>query len=325
MRVLLTGASSFTGFWFARALAQGGHEVMAPLRGALSDYVGIRSVRARQLTAHAAVVERCAFGSEAFLALVREQDFDVLCHHAAEVANYRSLDFDAAAAAAANTCNLRRVLETMQERTLKAVVATGTVFEPDEGIGEHPRRAFFPYGLSKGLTWQIVRYWCDVLGVPLGKFVIANPFGPFEEKRFCAYLVERWRAGEVAEVRTPQYLRDNIHVDLLALAYAAFAAHMADSRMDSKLGVSGYRETQGAFATRVAAEMRARVSLECRLVMPQQAEFLEPMVRINQDLPDPAALGWDETKAWDGLATYYFGGGSQPALAAARPEAAGAP
>jgi hypothetical protein len=42
--------------------------------------------------------------------------------------------------------------------------------------------------------------------------VISNPFGPFEEPRFCAYLMKTWRAGEIAEVRTPAYLRDNMKV-----------------------------------------------------------------------------------------------------------------
>jgi len=47
--------------------------------------------------------------------------------------------------------------------------------------------AFSPYGLSKGLTAQAFRYWCGALDVPLGKFVLPNPFGPFEEPRFCHY------------------------------------------------------------------------------------------------------------------------------------------
>ena len=32
MKILFTGASSFTGFWFARALAAAGHEVVATFR-----------------------------------------------------------------------------------------------------------------------------------------------------------------------------------------------------------------------------------------------------------------------------------------------------
>jgi uncharacterized protein YbjT (DUF2867 family) len=34
MKVLLTGASSFTGYWFARTLHGEGVHVVAPLRGA---------------------------------------------------------------------------------------------------------------------------------------------------------------------------------------------------------------------------------------------------------------------------------------------------
>ena len=145
------------------------------------------------------------------------QNFDVLCHHAARVADYRSLDFDIAAALAENTNNFRTILERMKGNGLKAVVFTGSVFEANEGAGNEPMRAFSPYGLSKGLTSEVVRHWCTHYNVPFGKFLIANPFGPFEEPRFCAYLIKTWRAGQVAEVRTPSYLRDNIHVDLLAL------------------------------------------------------------------------------------------------------------
>ena len=64
---------------------------------------------------------------------------------------------------------------------------TGSVFEQDEGVGNAPMAAFSPYGLSKGLTAQAFRYGCGTLDVPLGKFVIPNPFGPFEEPRFCHY------------------------------------------------------------------------------------------------------------------------------------------
>jgi UDP-glucose 4-epimerase len=68
-------------------------------------------------------------------------------------------------------------------------------------------RAFSPYALSKGLT-EVVRHWCTHYNVPLGKFLIANSFGPLEEPRFCAYLIKTWWVGQIAEVRTPRYLRD---------------------------------------------------------------------------------------------------------------------
>ena len=133
MKVLFTGASSFTGFWFARELAASGAQVTAALRGA--TYSGIRAERARQLAASAEIVEDCAFGGERFLELLRARAFDVLCHHGAEARDYRSLDFDALGAAAANTLNIREALTLFAARGGKALVATGSVFEPDEGAG----------------------------------------------------------------------------------------------------------------------------------------------------------------------------------------------
>ena len=40
MKVLLTGASSFTGYWFAKTLHSKGHEVVAPLRAPKDSYTG---------------------------------------------------------------------------------------------------------------------------------------------------------------------------------------------------------------------------------------------------------------------------------------------
>ncbi len=305
MKVLLTGASSFTGLWFAEALVRAGAIVTAPLRGRVADYEGVRSTRVKRLMKVATVVESVEFGGTAFLSLIEKQSFDILCHHAAQVTNYRSLDFDVGMALAENTRSLRFVLEAMRAQGVKGVVATGSVFEQDEGIGETPLLAFSPYGLSKGLTWQVIRYWCTVLDIPLGKFVIPNPFGPYEEARFGTYLMNCWRKRDIAEVRTPAYLRDNIHVDLLALAYARFTREIVDTGRSAKLGPSGYRETQGAFTERFAREMRSRLRLDCGVRLADQHDFPEPHVRLNSDTLVPSDLGWDEAQAWDKLAAYY--------------------
>jgi UDP-glucose 4-epimerase len=305
MRVLLTGASSFTGYWFANKLNAAGFEVVAPLLGSISSYDGVRAQRVQKLAEIATTVPDCRFGSPAFLDLVATQSFDVFCNHAARVTDYRSLDFDVVAALAENTDNIRPVLERMQERGLKAVVFTGSVFEANEGAGNLPMRAFSPYGLSKGLTSEVIHHWCIHFGVPFGKFLIANPFGPFEEPRFCAYLIKTWRAGGIAEVRTPNYLRDNIHVDLLALAYADFAKDIIASGTSQKFGPMGYVETQGAFTERFATAIRPRLGWKCDTRLLNQTEFSEPLARINTNVIDGRALGWSEELAWDAIAEYY--------------------
>jgi len=305
MKALLTGASSFTGLWFARALAEQGVEVVAPLRGALDAYSGIRQKRVCALQEVARVVPQIEFGSPEFFSLLDRTDCDLLCHHTARVADYRSADFDVNLALMENTRGLKALSERLAARSCAAVVLTGSVFESDEGAGTEPRRAFSPYGLSKSLTASVVRYWCEIAGLPLGKFVIANPFGPLEEPRFCAYLVKMWAAGEAAEVRTPCYVRDNIHISLLAKAYAAFALEIVTSQRTGRHAPTFYVESQGAFAERFAREIGQRVALPCVVKIGTQTEFTEPMVRINTDPVDVSQLGWNEAKAWDQIAAYY--------------------
>ncbi|WP_084241721.1 NAD-dependent epimerase/dehydratase family protein [Variovorax soli] len=306
MRILFTGGSSFTGLWFIKALNEAGHEVVAPLRGEPSDYAGgVRGERVRLLEKHANVVWGAPFGGERFVDVVSKQVFDVLCHHAAQVGDYRSPEFDVAGALAANTRNAHHVLRLMRDKGLSKVVLTGSVFEQGEGAGEAPLRAFSPYGLSKGLTSQYFTYWCSVLQISLGKFVISNPFGPYEEPRFCGYLIKTWKNGLRAGVRTPDYIRDNIHVRLLANAYHVFVGGLGNQPGLQRINPSGYVEAQGVFAKRFASEMAKRLGLSCDLELSLQTDFSEPRMRVNTD-PALAYVGeFDEGAAWDELANYY--------------------
>jgi hypothetical protein len=129
--------------------------------------------------------------------------------------------------------------------------------------------------------------------------VIPNPFGPYEDLRFTSYLAKTWIEGKSALVKTPDYIRDNIHVDLLARSYATFAESFSDN---SILRPSGYVETQGEFAYRMARELGSRLSIPCLIDLKEQSDFSEPMKRWNSDR---CGRDWNETRAWDSLARYY--------------------
>jgi len=306
MKVLFTGASSFTGFWFVKTLAAAGNEVICPVTRNVVDYADIRLWRVEMLKSICRFVPQSPFGSENFLKIIRENRFDLFCHHAAEVRNYKSPDFDADRAFHFNTLNLREVLNASKPRGLKAMILTGTTFEPDEGVGDEPLHAFSPYGLSKALTFQFFRYYCQQAGVTLGKFVIPNPFGPYEEPRFTAYLMRNWRDGKPAEVKTPDYVRDNIHVDLLAAVYSHFVERVVGSPTDLiKINPSGYVETQGQFAQRVAREVMTRTGWACPLELSKQDDFSEPLFRSNTDQATAMVPTWNEQKAWDAFAEFY--------------------
>jgi len=135
--------------------------------------------------------------------------------------------------------------------------------------------------------------------------VIPNPFGPYEEPRFTAYLMKTWLSGGTPSCSSPAYVRDNIHVSLLAKAYARFAQSLEATPGFTRINPSGYAESQGAFTLRMAQEMRPRLNLPCLVELKQQSDFPEPRVRINTDVPDIDALGWDESAGWDELAAFY--------------------
>jgi nucleoside-diphosphate-sugar epimerase len=307
MRILFTGGSSFTGMAFVEALAGAGHEVVATMtQPDATSYEGVRGERVARVEAAAADTRyECPLGSEKFFDLLRSgAGWDLFCHHAADVTNYRSPDFDVLTAVGNNTAGARDVVLLLGERGGR-VLLTGSVFEGGEGAGSENLPHFSPYGLSKALAAEVWHYEAERQGVALDKFVIPNPFGPYEEPRFTSYLMQCWFEGKVASVRTPAYVRDNIHISLLAHAYLDFAAGAGASRVSRHMAPSGYIESQGRFAERIAEAMRERLDLPCGLELAQQTEFDEPRVRINTDPADAMALGWEEGKAWDEFAAYY--------------------
>ena len=162
-----------------------------------------------------------------------------------------------------------------------------------------------PTVCPRPLTARVFQFYCSCAGLSLGKFVIPNPFGPYEEPRFTAYLLKNWLAGAIPVCSSPSYVRDNIHVSLLAKVYAHFARDLTSVPGFTRINPSGYAESQGAFSLRLAEEMRVRLNLPCLVELKKQTEFPEPRVRINTDFPDVEAVGWNESTAWDGLAAYY--------------------
>jgi UDP-glucose 4-epimerase len=305
MRILFTGGTSFMGLWFIKALVSRGCDIVAAIRGSRNDYSGMKAERLELLAGHCEFVWNSSFGSANFLnTIARQAPFDALCHHAAEVRDYKSPDFDVAAAVNANTNELTTVLKALRAANCRRVVLTGSVFEADEGKGTAPLRAFSPYGISKTLTAQHFMREAENNGIALGKFVIPNPFGPYEEPRFTHYLMNCWKDGRTAQISTPKYVRDNIPASLLADAYARFVTDLPASGFH-RLNPSFYAETQGDFAGRFAREMQQRLALSASLEFADQTDFPEPVIRINTDLVRGVDFGWSEQAFWDETAQYY--------------------
>ena len=191
------------------------------------------------------------------------------------------------------------------DNTLEHFLPSPSAFEGGEGAGSEGLPPVSAYGLSKAITAQVVRFHAERMGLRFHKFVIPNPFGPFEESRFTTYLVRSWYQGQTPSINSPAYVRDNIHASLLAKAYVRFLDAVERGEAADKVNPSGYVESQGMFSRRFAREMQPRLGFDCPLELKAQTEFVEPRVRLNTEPLDASDLGWDEAQAWDELARYY--------------------
>jgi len=70
---------------------------------------------------------------------------------------------------------------------------------------------------------------------------------------------------ETARVQTSRYVRENIRVSLLAKPHVAFLDTSSPPGAVRRLNLSGYAESQGAFAERVSSETANRLGRPCRL------------------------------------------------------------
>jgi nucleoside-diphosphate-sugar epimerase len=309
MEILFTGASSFTGMWFVKELVAAGHKVTATFMRPLSEYTSTRLERVKMLQPICRCIFDVKFGDEKFLELIQsESQWDMLCHHAADVTDYKSPNFDFAKALERNTHNIAHVMESLRVAGCKKILLTGSVFEKGEGYGsvwETPM-AFSPYALSKGLTYDVFEYYAGLYEMILGKFVIPNPFGPYEEPRFTWYLIDTWMSGQKAQVKTPEYIRDNVPVTLLAKAYSQFAEELSQSDEFMKYNPSYYVGFQGLFAEKVALHMRPLLGLPCEVEICEQESFLEPKERVNYNPVYWPTVKEDEEAFWKLYAKYYL-------------------
>jgi nucleoside-diphosphate-sugar epimerase len=303
--ILLTGASSFSGLWIAEALAAAGHRVVAPLRRREEDYSGLRLARVQRLKSIAEICFEADFTAEAFDGVVkRHGPFDLFAHHAADIANYRDPEYEVGQGVARNTERARHVFRLLKAGGAKAVIATGTTFEMDDRLPPPDDMALSPYGLSKALTNQALRHFAHWEGLAFARFVIAAPFGPWEEGRFVWSLFQAWLSDRPALVRTPAYVRDNLPAELLGKAYARLAGELMGGAGGRVARPSGFVGTQETFARKVAIEAQARLGRPCLVTAATQSTFLEPEVRVNDEpaIPDD----WDEAGFWDRYVDYYL-------------------
>lgn len=274
--VLFAGASSFTGFYFAKALAERGFKVHALFQKERDAYSGLRKKRVEALL---------PFVTPHFNSSIQHPpkgSFDLFAFHAASTDNYKSISFDPLKEAEKVVRNLPVLL-----KQVRRVLFTGTLFQRHGQL-----EALSPYGVSKTVIYEILRFWCDQLKVPLREFYIPQPFGIFEEPRLPTYLIETWKRGECAELKECSSEFDFIPAPLLASAYAS----------EQITFPSYFRESVLDFANRFGKEMQKQLDLDPKV---HGSPSLSLPPRFGKEPLNPKEFDFDEENFWKEYAEWY--------------------
>ena len=302
--VLLTGVSSFTGFWFAQKLYEEGFKVVCPLPRKGTEYDDLKLNRLELLNSQVSLIYECPYGSAKFLNLC-EDHYDVLCLHGAYVLDYSSDRFPLTHALSENLNSSEKVLETLFSKGCRRVIWTSSVFEDAVNLNDtqFSKPGWYRYALSKYLSYAAISELCRGYGLEFSRLVITNPFGPFEDKKLSYHLINSFLNKEKEfTIKTPHYVRDMIHVQNLAEIYSKI---IISKECIPEIRPCEYSGSMISFAKLYQEEVSKRLAINLT-INSQNMEFDEPYsltndqhvtTILNQDLSD---------QYWDELCQYYI-------------------
>ncbi|MDX1919127.1 MAG: NAD-dependent epimerase/dehydratase family protein [Candidatus Caenarcaniphilales bacterium] len=255
--VLLTGLTSFTGAYIARALLDGGYKVVCPLRAKKESYDGIKKHRL-ELALKAKIIDSVDISSSQIVDLCVEIKPQVFINHGGYIENYRSDDFNVLKHLETNLQQVQPLIKTLKENGCKLFIHSGSAFEPGE---EYSKYGLVPYGVAKKMVWDLTLFWCHKYSLPAIKVVIPNPYGELEnEDRLLPVFSKKIKKGEEVQLREAEVVRNNIKAKDLAQYYLD-AVQTPISSNDASGGFFslemkplGFRETQKQFVFRALAE-----------------------------------------------------------------------
>jgi UDP-glucose 4-epimerase len=190
MRVLVTGAAGFIGSHLTDALLAEGDEVIAVdnlTSGALANLSEARRVSTGKFSFH-----RVDVTSNVMAGLIKRQKPQVICHLAAQVDVRKSVS-DPVFDASINILGTLNILEAAAEAETEKIVFTssgGCIYgEPEAArLPVTEDQVFWPeampespYGVSKKVALDYLRYYRAVKDVDYTALALANVYGPRQE------------------------------------------------------------------------------------------------------------------------------------------------
>jgi hypothetical protein len=287
--ILLTGITSFTGMHFASSLLDNGREVFGFSRdlGKLNKMQQARLTQLRKKYANFRILENNSVKSL--------KEVGILCLHGADASNYKSGLFNKEAAlenfwkiADDLICNLKP----------KKILYTSTYFEKNVAFGVDSNLSFNEYSNFKTSAWENLqeKYSKEL---PISRYIIATPFGPYEEKRLIWHLLQSWAKDGIAELQAPSYIRDYVPISILSKHYNWAIGECISNEKELHFSPSFYAESNISFAQRYGLELQKRRNLSIDVKPSKHETYNEPLVRVNKKHIYEDVERISEIEVWD--------------------------
>lgn len=226
MRVMVTGGAGFIGSHVTDALIDGGHEVV------VVDSLWEKGGGRREWINSRAMFHQLDITSPDFADLIRSTRPEVIAHHAAQHSVKISTD-DPAYDAQVNILGLINLLTAAAQTGTRKVIfaSSGATYGTPTSLPmneESPQRPESPYGITKMMSEQYLRYWRDAYGLHYTALRYGNVYGPRQDPNgeagviaiFAKRIIERrpvridWDGEQTKDY---VYVGDVARANLLAL------------------------------------------------------------------------------------------------------------
>ena len=226
--------------------------------------------------------------------------------HGSYVLDYGKDSFLFSEAIGQNLFRVEDVLEKFTECDVNGLIWTSSIFESalKIGSGNSIVPTWFKYALSKKMTGISLEHLCWEKKIEFGRFVISNPFGPLQDKKIAHFLAKSFMEKQLFEVKTPDYIRDFIHVRHLALAYCKMVDSFFSKTRIEILDPCEYVGSVLNFANLFYNEFSKRLGYTCK-TSPCQMKFEEPVELTNKTSITNIIDNYDTNSCWDELIKYY--------------------
>ncbi len=230
MRILVTGGAGFIGSNLVDALLREGHEVTVVDNLSTGKFENLYNVK------DAARENRFAFfhadiRDDSLLAAFRNREQEVVIHLAAQP-DVRVSVKNPVLDAEVNVLGTINVLQLAVENGVRRFINTssgGCVYGEPESLPvseDSPRRPDSPYGVSKNVAEEYLRYYHRAYGLSYCTLAPANVYGPrqnpFGEAGVVAIFIGRMLSGQTPVIYGDgEQTRDFVFVDDVVEAYLA--------------------------------------------------------------------------------------------------------